>query len=269
MDRASHEGAGTMIGIIDSGFGGLSIYQSLNTLLPSESTIYIGDHAYIPYGEKSKKQIQQRVKKLILFLQKNAVTLIVVACNTATVAGIDVYRKWFPTIPIVGVVPVIKTAVEQTKTKQICILSTPFTATSAYQKELIRQFGDGCVVYNVGCPNLVSYVEKGILTGPDIEKELRTILVSVKRNNVDVIALGCTHYPFLKDQIRAIVGEDVTILDSGGAVARQVARIIKHNHMKTIGATRHIFYSTQRSPNVSTIASLLLKKEVSIDYANI
>ena len=258
-----------MIGILDSGFGGLSIYQSIAQLLPQQSTVYVGDHAYVPYSTKTKRVIQNRIRKIITFLLTQQVSLIVIACNTATVAGIDRYRAWFPGLPIVGVVPVIKTAVEKTITKHILVLSTLFTAASTYQKKLIRQFGDDCTIYNVGCPNLVSLVDKAIVNGPVVRKELTVIMKPYAGKQVDVIALGCTHYPFLKDQIRAIVGDTIAILDSGGAVARQVGRIIDHNHMQTTGLSRHIFYSTKHWPEASDIASKLLGKHIVVQYANI
>lgn len=258
-----------MIGIIDSGFGGLSIYQHIQALLPQHSTIYLGDHAYVPYSAKTKRVIQTRIRKIITFLLSQQVSLIVIACNTATVAGIDMYRKWFPTVPIVGVVPVIKTAVAITKTKNILVLSTPFTASSDYQKKLITQFAGNCTVYNVGCPNLVSYVESGNIYRLVVTKELRAILMSYMKNNIDVIALGCTHYPFLRDQIRAIVGESVHIFDSGGAVARQVVRIVEHNHMKPEKSPHHEFYSTRQWTEASDIASRLIEKQIVIRYASI
>ena len=259
-----------MIGILDSGFGGLSIYQSVTALLPHESTVYIGDHAYLPYSTKSQSVIHGRVKKLIQFLLTKHAKLIVIACNTATVAGIDTYRRWFPEIPIVGVVPVIKTAAAVTKTKKIIVLSTLFTAKSVYQKKLIRQFGGECCVYNIGCSDLVLLVEQGIFHGEEVTKELLTILTPFVRKGADVIALGCTHFPFLKDQIRAIVGEDIAILDSGGAVARHVARIVEQNHIQASGRRGgHTFYSTRKWPGATGIATTLLQKNVHVGYAAI
>src|SRR3989344_838057 len=112
------------IGILDSGFGGLSIYQSIRELLPHESTIYVGDHAHIPYSTKTPSLIKRRVGKIIHFLLRKGAKLIVIACNPATVAGIDEYRKEFPGVPIVGVVPVVKTAAEVSGKKSFAVLST-------------------------------------------------------------------------------------------------------------------------------------------------
>jgi glutamate racemase len=258
------------IGILDSGFGGLSVCQSITALLPHESTMYIGDHAYLPYGEKSGHVIQQRILALIRFLIGNNVKLIVIACNAGTVAGIELYRATFPGIPIVGVVPVIKTAAAISNRKRFAVLSTKYTAKSAYQKHLIEEFAPGCIVHNLGCPNLVPLVERGIVRGPAVEKELRRILTPKILGDIDVIALGCTHYPFLTAAIRAIVGNDMTVLDSGGAISRQVARILKHNGMKARTKNpAHRFYSTGRGHDYSPVASLLLHQNVHVDYADI
>jgi glutamate racemase len=258
------------IGILDSGFGGLSVYQSITNLLPHESTVYIGDHAYLPYGGKSARVIQQRMLALTRFIIHKNVKLVVIACNAGTVAGIDLYRAMFPHVPIVGVVPVIKTATALSKRRRFAVLSTKFTAESAYQKHLIAEFADGCIVHNLGCPNLVPLVERGIVSGPEVKKELRRILTPKILRDIDVIALGCTHYPFLTAAIRAIVGTDMIVLDSGGAVSRQVTRILEHNGMKAeIKKSTHTFYSTGTGNTYSGVASLLLHKKVHFEYADI
>lgn len=258
------------IGIFDSGFGGLSIYKSIHHLLPHESTVYIGDHAYLPYGGKTRVQIRERARNLIAFLLSRKAKLIVVACNTATIAGIDIYRKWFPQIPIIGVVPVVKTAAAISKRRSFAVLSTLFTAKSEYQRRLIRKFAPDSHVYNLGCPNLLSYVEKGIVRGASINKELRSLLTPDVIRSVDVIVLGCTHYPFLEEAIRAIVGDTKHILDSGGAVARHVDRIMELNGIASGGYTPfHKFYSTGKDTSLSRVASKLIGHNITVSYADI
>lgn len=258
------------IGFLDSGFGGLSIWQSVTALLPNESTVYVGDHAFLPYGLKTKRQIQQRAVRLIKFLLDHHAKLIIVACNTATIAGIDVYRRRFPHVPIIGVVPVVKTASEQTKVRSFAVLSTSFTAGSAYQKKLIHTFAPSSNVHNLGCPNLLSFVEQGVLTGRHIDGELRRILTPAILKNIDVVVLGCTHYAFLRRAIRAIVGSKIRVLDSGGAVARHAARILAHNRIAgKVKRPTHEFYSTAGGNTVSRVAGVLLKKNVNVQYADI
>ena len=257
----------TPIGIIDSGSGGLSIWEHITSLLPHEATVYIGDHGNVPYSSKTEGFIRNHVPILIEFLLAHNAKLVVIACNTATVAGINHYRGLYPDLPIVGVVPVVKTAAERSIKKCFAVLSTPFTANSQYQKDLIKKFADRCTVHSVGCPNVVSLIEMGEASSKRLKKELRELLQPFVQR-IDVLALGCTHFPFLRPVIRDIVGEEVQILDSGGAVARQVKRILEHN--RSLGAAskpRHMFFTTGNAGHVTKIATALLKKAVQFTYA--
>jgi glutamate racemase len=249
------------IGIIDSGCGGLTIWQSIVELLPNESTIYIGDHKYSPYGNRTTEFIIKRTNALIRKLIKLKVKLVVIACNTATVSGIDNFRKNNPEIPIIGVVPVIKTAVTITKTGKIAVLSTRLTANSEYQKALINTFATNSEVVNIGCPNLVNIIEKGITDGKPIEHELIEILDPIKNTQIDVLALGCTHYPFLKRTITSILGKKVKLLDSGGAVARQTHTVLKHNNsLSQYSNGSRIFLTSGNANTVTRVATTLLKQ---------
>lgn len=257
------------IGILDSGLGGLTIWKEIRQELPWESTVYIGDHAYQPYSERSTENICRRVKALISFLLKKNAKLIVVACNTATVAGIGRYRAGFPNIPIIGVVPVVKTATAITQTRHVAILSTPYTAASRYQKRLIQAFANGCRVENIGVPGLASLIEAG---GGDSEQRniIHQTLDPLRKKSIDVIALGCTHYPFIKDTIQKIVGDGVTVIDSGGAVARHVGRILDAETLRTNGTAPYtVFYTTGDAKNVSRVASKLTGEPIKFTYVRV
>lgn len=257
------------IGILDSGLGGLTIWREIRRALPRESTIYIGDHAYQPYGAHAAREIRLRVRRLIAFLLGKGAKLIVIACNTATVAGIDQYRAWFPNVPIVGVVPVVKTAAAMTKTKHIAVLSTPYTAASRYQKQLIKTFASGCNVENIGVPELVPLIEEGGSDGK-MSVFLHQFLNSQKLNGVDVIALGCTHYPFIRPKIEEIVGSAVAIIDSGGAVARHAARILDTNKLRAAaGKPYTVFYTTGDANKVSRVAMKLTGERITFTYGRV
>ena len=256
------------IGIIDSGLGGLSIWSSIQKLFPNESTMYLADHAWAPYGDKSDGVITERVKTLIRYLIDRSCKLIVIACNTATVAGIDQYRLWFPHIPIVGVVPVIKMAAATSKTRTFAVLSTVHTANSDYQKRLIDTFANGCTVYSVGCPHLVELIESGKTKGPVVEKIVSNIFKD-RDPKIDTIVLGCTHFPFLHEAIRAIVGEGTRVLDSGGAVARQVGRVLQsRGEVESNGGT-FLFYTTGNPKKVSRVAGNLMDRVIEFSNANL
>ena len=228
------------IGIFDSGVGGLSIYKEIVRELPLESTIYIADSKNIPYGTKTPKEIHKLARKLVQFLLKKNVKLIVVACNTITVSSLDKLRREFPQIPIVGTVPVIKTASKSSKDKKIGILSTVRTAESQYQKNLIKKFARGNKVLNIGTDKLVPLIESGRNVDLVLKEELKPFINS----QVDVLALGCTHFPLIKNKIQGILGSKVLILDSGPAIARQVRRVLTNNNILSSSKKDYIFYTT-------------------------
>src|SRR6185437_6344682 len=217
------------IGILDSGLGGLTVLASIAQELPHESFIYSGDSANTPYGIKSEEEIYARAKRLIEFLVTKNVKLIVIACNTITVSCLDRLRIDYPDIPLIGTVPVVKTAAEVTKNKRIGILSTSRTAKSEYQKHLIEEFAEGCTVFNHGNDEIVPLIEKGEKDSEEMREVLEKAVSVFEKEGVDTLVLGCTHFPFVKDQIQALAGDDVQLLDSGGALARQVRRVLEHN----------------------------------------
>lgn len=231
------------IGVLDSGIGGLTVWREIAKELPSESTVYIADSKNVPYGTKTPDEIHELSRKLVQFLLKNKVKLIVVACNTITVTSLDKLRKEFPQIPIVGTVPVVKTAVEKTKKGKIGILSTVRTAQSQYQKYLIKKFARDLEVLNIGTDKLVPLIERGNNSMIQIilHKELKPFVDA----KVDVLALGCTHFPLIKDKIKKILGPKVFVLDSGPAIARQVRRVLARNKiLSNSKEARHDFYTT-------------------------
>lgn len=256
------------IGVFDSGSGGLSILESVRELLPNETYIYLGDHANIPYGNKPTEFIRERTVRAIHFFVSRHAKLVVIACNTSTIAGIDWYRSQFPDVPIVGVVPVIKTAASISKTKHIIVLSTEYTAKSEYQKNLITQFADGCDVTSLGSSLLVPLIEQGKLDSEEIRTELGNLLTHYKSGVHDVIVLGCTHYPFLKPLLRAMIDTDTQVLDSGGAVARQVQRILSDRSEVSQSAEATVEYFTTATDvqPIRTVISTLLHHDVTAEH---
>lgn len=256
------------IGIFDSGSGGLSIFQSLTDMLPNESVIYIGDHRYLPYSTKSVSAITGRGKRCIQFLITLHVKLVVVACNTATVAAIDSFRSLFPKIPIVGVVPVVKTASKMSAKKTFAVLSTEFTSKSAYQKTLIRTFAPDCRVYSVGDTKLVEAIERGEKDSAYVTSLLHTYLDPLIVKGIDILVLGCTHFPFLRKSIEDVVGPNVLVLDSGEAVSRHVKHILDHENISSDEThPRYEFYTTGDAKKVAGTMSNLLGRSVVVKTA--
>lgn len=236
------------IGIIDSGVGGLTIWQEIAHQLPHESVVYIADSKNCPYGDKTPEHIYALAKKLIAFLVAKDVKLIVIACNTITVTCLDKLRNDFPSVPIVGTVPVVKLAATLSHKRSIGVLSTRATSKSQYQKQLIAQFAADCEVVTVGTDKLVPLVEAGKTSGKEVKAVLAEVLAPFRHGAVDVLVLGCTHFPFLKAAMQGIVGEHVRILDSAGAIARQVHRVLEKNGVLASQAQgKYVFYTTGES----------------------
>ena len=232
------------IGVFDSGIGGTSIWKEINTLLPNENTIYLADSKNAPYGQKSEEKILElSIKNTEILLEKNC-KVIVVACNTATTNAIQYLRENY-NVPFIGIEPAIKPASINTKTKNIGILATKgtlnsglFTATSSnINKEvtIIEQIGEG----------LVELIEKGDLTSKKMTDLLTDHLQKLIKHDIDYLVLGCTHYPYLIPQIREVIGTDITIIDSGQAVAKQTKRVLENNNLLNIKNTKvkHRFYT--------------------------
>lgn len=258
------------IGILDSGIGGLTVLKEIVRELPQESIVYIGDSLHAPYGIRSSEEIYHLSKNLVKFLLQKKVKLIVVACNTITVNSIDALRKDFPDIPFVGTVPVVKTAVALTKNKRIGILSTTQTAKSKYQKTLIQTFTKGYTVFNYGNDKLVPLIEQGELRSKKVEEELHQTLSMFQKRNIDTLALGCTHFPFLRTQIQKILGPHVKILDSGPAIGRQVKRVLKNNN--ALNTTKNpvlSFYTTGKPENAEKIISSFFKNHFPINLTEV
>jgi glutamate racemase len=248
-----------LIGIIDSGVGGLSISSKLIENLPNESFIYLADSKNCPYGERSSEEIYKLTKKMIEFLLKRDIKLLVIACNTITVTSIEKLRKDYPKLPIVGIVPVIKTAVEKTKNQKIGIFSTRVTAASKNQKDLIEKFAKDFQVINLGSSKLVKLIEN--LDFEAIDKVLVQELESFKTGNIDTLALGCSHFPLIKDKIQKVL-PSVLILDSSDAVVRQVTRILEANKiLSKLKNPRYNFYTTGDIDVMEYFVKKLTKRE--------
>ncbi len=242
------------IGIIDSGVGGLSLTSVLIKKLPKESIIYLADSLNCPYGEKSEAEIYSLTKKMVKLLLKKKIKLLVIACNTITVTAIDRLRREFKQIPIVGIVPVIKTAREKTTNGKIGVFSTRMTANSPYQKDLISKFAKDSTVISVGSSSLVSLIEKGDKEA--IRKLLQQELRIFMENNIDTLVLGCSHFPLIKNQIKELL-PNVLILDSSEAVTRQVKRILKNN--KRLSSSQNSDYNFLTTGNKEFFAKFVSK----------
>ena len=219
-----------MIGIFDSGIGGLSVFREIRKVIPEQSYIYYSDTAHCPYGEKSREYIIDRARTITRFLLEKGCEIFVVACNAATAAAISTLREEFP-IKFIGMEPAIKPAAQSTKTGVVGVLATAGTLKATkYIDTRARWAQNVSIVEHIG-QGFVELVEKGITTGPEAETTVRTSLTPLLDAGADMIVLGCTHYPFLSDTIKKIASEvypdrDIDIIDPAPAVARHLMEVL-------------------------------------------
>nr|BBH94682.1 glutamate racemase [Thermogemmatispora argillosa] len=218
--------ASAPIGVFDSGAGGLTILSALRQELPAEDYIYVGDTAHCPYGLRSEAEIIQLVLAISRFLVERGVKLIVVACNAASQAALATLRATFP-VPFVGVVPAVKPAAQLTRKGRIGIIATNQAARSPYLQQLIANFARDIETYTHGCSELVTLVERGELDTPVAEEVVRQALRPVLSKDIDVLVLGCTHFPALRPVIERVAGSDVQVIDSGSAIARRTRFVLE------------------------------------------
>lgn len=230
------------IGIFDSGIGGTSIWAEIHQLLPNEKTIYLADSKNAPYGQKSKAEIVALCFKNTELLLSMDCKLIIVACNTATTNAIEEMRAKYA-VPFIGIEPAIKPAATHSKTQIIGILATQGTLNSELFNKNVEKFHDIKIIEQVG-HGLVPLIEKGKINSPEMTMLLQTYLHPMIEANIDYLVLGCSHYPYLIPQIKKILPDNIQIIDSGEAVARQTKNVLKEKvGFSSIEYKKPIFYS--------------------------
>ncbi len=215
-----------MIGIFDSGVGGLSVFREIYKLLPDQEYVFYADSANCPYGDKSQERIRERGAEITDFLIKKGAQIIVVACNTATAAAISYLREKYAPLKFIGMEPAVKPAALGTRTGVIGVLATAGTLKGSKYLKTKGEWEDNVkIVEHVG-KGFVELVESGQLTGDEAEATVRASLQPLLDEGADTIVLGCTHYPFLMETIRKIAGKDVKVIDPAGAVARHLIYVM-------------------------------------------
>jgi len=217
-----------MIGVFDSGLGGLSVLAALVESLPRADFRYFADTAHVPYGNKSDLQIQRRVLAIGAELAGLGCDMLVVACNTATAAAVQALRAAHPAIPVVGVEPGIKPAAQSTQTGRIAVLATESTAKSTRLHTLIRNHAGAAEVHIEPCPGWATHVEMLQLDDPELGSDITERMARLLELGVDRVVLGCTHYSFLAPQLNAALGDRAELVDVAAAVARQAQRLAGH-----------------------------------------
>jgi len=252
------------IGVFDSGIGGLTVVKSVNMFLPSESIIYFGDTARVPYGSKSNSTIIEYSIQDAQFLAKKNVKLIIVACNTASSVALDELRNKFD-VPIIGMItPGAKAAIKGTKNKKIGVIGTETTISNKAYSKAIKNIDAKIEVFEKACPLFVPLAEEGWTHHAATKLIAEEYLLELKKAKIDTLILGCTHYPILKDVIQEVIGKNVKLIDSGSAACTEVNEYLEgrgiKNYQHKIG--KHEYYVSDVPKKFNEIANRFLGKEL-------
>ncbi len=252
------------IGLFDSGLGGLSVARAIRTALPHHDLLYLADTAFCPYGPLPVAQVRARALACAHWLIGQGARIVVVACNTATSAAVELLRATLP-VPVVGMEPGVKPAVATTRTGRVAVLATSGTLTGDRFAHLVKRFGNGVTVQTVACPAMVQLVEAGELTGPQAAAVVADYVAPLVADGVDTLVLGCTHFPPLRALIAA-AAPGVTIIDTGPAVAAQTARIAAAARISG-GAGRVTFATTGDPEQVAPALGRVWGEAVPVTWA--
>ncbi len=254
-----------MIGIFDSGVGGLTVVREFFKKIPEYKIIYFGDTARVPYGTKSKETVISYSLQNTQFLIKNKASIIVVACNTASALALENLQKKFE-VPIIGVIePAVKKAVQVTSLGRIGVIGTRSTISSNIYYRIIKQTNSDVKIYSQACPLLVSLVEENWIKVGETKRILKKYLKPFKDYNIDTLILGCTHYPLLSDMISNIMGKHVYIVDPASETVDEVKKIFENDFQlkrKMKKNQNNEFYFSDITPQLEKITDNFLGKKI-------
>ena len=238
-----------LIGIFDSGVGGLSVLRAIRALLPCHPVLYVADQVHVPYGAHTHAEVRSYSEGITRFLLERGAEIVVVACNTASAAALYYLREMFPSTPFVGMEPAVKPAALSTNSGVIGVLATPVTLQGQLYASVVDRFARNVTVLEDACPGLVAQIEAGQLSGPDTRSILKRALQPMIERGADTIVLGCTHYPFVYPLIQEIAGPGVRVIDPAPAVARQTARLLAARGLPApCGAPGEVVFFTTGDP---------------------
>lgn len=218
------------IGIFDSGIGGISVLHQAMISLPKENYIFYADTDHVPYGTKNKEQIIDYVDRIMRFMIEYECKAVVIACNTATAAAAKVMRDRYP-IPIIGIEPAVKPAVEQSAGKRVMVIATPLTIKEEKLKNLVDRIDDTHLVDLVPCPKLVEFAEKGIFNTQEVEDYIKETLSGYDMTQYGEFVLGCTHFNYFKDTYQKLFPKTVRMIDGNEGTINQLRRVLETKGM--------------------------------------
>ena len=257
------------VGIFDSGIGGLSVAREIRRELPAEHLLYLADSAYIPYGDRTVDEVRARTLAAGRYLQERGAKVLVVACNTASGAALELLREHLA-IPVVGLEPAVKPAVAASVNGRVGVMATVGTLRSDRYARLVEAYSNGSSVIAQPCPGLADLIEDGHLDDEELRARLAEFAAPLREAGVDTVVLGCTHYPFVREQIEAALGPGVRLLDSGPAIARQTARVLRERgELEPDGAGSLRLLTTGDAAEVAAVATRILGEPLPVEHLDV
>jgi len=257
-----------MIGIFDSGVGGMTVARMVEHFLPNYPILYLGDIARTPYGTKSASTIIEYSRRNVGFLLEQGATLIVIACNTASSVATDTLRREFATPIFEVITPAVAAANAASRSGRIGVIGTSATVRSAMYEKLLREARPDCQVFQRACPLLVPLVEEGWLNRQETKMIIRRYLHPLKNRQIDTLVLGCTHYPLLAPLIQPRIGKKVRLIDSSLATAAFLQQTLSQRadlaaRLEPGGENR--FFVTDRTESVQKIAEMIFHRPMKLE----
>ncbi len=251
------------IGVFDSGIGGLTVYKALKEKMPNEKVVYLGDTARLPYGSKSKETIIRYSLENAEFLLTKDVKIIVIACNSSSSYAVEALQKKF-NIPVLGVIEPGSEAAVKCTNKKVGVIGTSATIASGAYAKIIHEKSEDLEIISKDCPLFVPLVEEGWIDHSATRMIIKEYLEPLKKENIETLVLGCTHYPVLKDVINEVLGDSITLVDSAQTTAERVYHIFKSlGWLANTDKNRNDeFFVTDFPERFKRVGEIFLKKKI-------
>lgn len=252
------------VALIDSGVGGLTVAKEVMNEMPNEKLIYFGDLVHMPYGPRSKKEVKTFIYKITEFLMTQDIKMLIVACNSASAAGLGELRAKFD-IPVIGVIePGARAAVNTTENNKIGVIGTTGTINSGAYEKAIKRIDPFVEVYSKACPLFVLLVENDLTSSNEAVLIAREYLTPLKEAGVDTVIMGCTHYPLMRSVIEQVMGPEVTLINSAKVIAKKAHKILKQKNLLRVNEKppRHRFYVSGYSEKFQELGEKFLHHDL-------
>lgn len=259
-----------VIGVLDSGVGGLTVVKEVKRQLPKETIYYFGDTLRCPYGPRSREEVEMFIHEIVSFLMQYPLKALLIACNTGTAAALTSVKRRLD-IPVLGVIePGVRAAIKVSRQRKIAVIGTQGTIRSQAYEQLLKSIHPEMHVYSLACPAFVPIVEKGLYRSAEAERIVKQTLAPLKEKEIDTLILGCTHYPLLQHFIAKTMGEGVKIISSAEETAAELSSILYHQQLLSEDyGSNDRFFTTGSRLVFHQVAEEWLGEKVSVEQVEL